>query len=121
MTRVAVVDDVADNRLLICAMLEDDFELIEYEDGPTALAGLANTAVDLVLLDISLPQMDGFEVLRRLRERPAMARVPVVALTAHAMIGDRERFIAAGFAEHVAKPVTNPAALAELLQRLTSA
>lgn len=118
MKRVAVVDDVPDNRLLICSMLEDDYELDEYADGPSALEGLAATAVDLVLLDISLPQMDGFEVLKRLRASAAHARTPVVALTAHAMIGDRERFIAAGFAEHVAKPVTDPAALIELIARL---
>jgi two-component system sensor histidine kinase/response regulator len=68
-----------------------------------------------VLLDISLPGMDGFEVLRRLRERSAM---PAVALTAHAMAGDRKRFLDAGFAEHVAKPITDPGALRSLIERL---
>jgi two-component system, cell cycle response regulator DivK len=103
--RLAVVEDNPDNRLLLQALLADDYELRDYEDGPTALAGMAQDHPELVLLDISLPGMDGAEVLRRLRTSEATARIPVIALTAHAMSGDRERFLALGFDGYVTKPI----------------
>jgi CheY-like chemotaxis protein len=105
MKRIAVVEDNPDNRLLVRAILDDAYELDEYETGATALVGLARNRPDLVLLDISLPEMDGTEVLRRLRADPALAGLPVIALTAHAMTGDREKYLAAGFNEYVTKPI----------------
>jgi CheY-like chemotaxis protein len=66
---------------------------------------MAGRPPDLVLLDISLPGMDGPEVLKRLRADPALTRLPVIALTAHAMAGDRERFLALGFNGYVTKPI----------------
>ena len=105
--RVAVVEDNPDNRLLVRAILEDRYEVEEYENGPDALAGLARSRPDLLLLDISLPGMDGVEVLRHVRADPRLAALPVVALTAHAMAGDREKFLAAGFDEYVTKPIVD--------------
>jgi len=105
--RIAVIEDNADNRLLVGAILEDLYLLDEYASGPEALAGLARDRPDLVLLDISLPEMDGMEVLRRLRADPALASLPVLALTAHAMRGERERFLACGFNGYVSKPITD--------------
>ncbi|HZW08214.1 MAG TPA: response regulator, partial [Phycisphaerales bacterium] len=99
--RLALIEDNADNRLLLEAILGELYDLDEYEAGPDALAGLPRRPPDLVLLDISLPGMDGVEVLRRLRADPEFARVPVVALTAHAMAGDRERFLGLGFDGYV--------------------
>ncbi len=103
--RIAVVEDNPDNRLLLEALLSDRYSLDEYEDGPAALMGMALTPPDLVLLDISLPEMDGPEVLKRLRAHPALQRLPVIALTAHAMTGDREKFLALGFDGYVTKPI----------------
>ena len=103
--RIAVVEDNPDNRLLLQALLVDLYRIDEYEDGPAALIGMALTPPDLVLLDISLPEMDGPEVLRRLRAHPALRRLPVIALTAHAMTGDREKFLAMGFDGYVTKPI----------------
>ena len=74
--RIAVVEDNPDNRLLLQALLEDRYDIDEYEDGPSALAGLAAAAPALVLLDISLPGMDGSEVLRRIRALPGLVRPP---------------------------------------------
>jgi len=117
--RLAVVEDNPDNRLLLQALLDDKYDIDEYEDGPSALAGMAASPPALALLDISLPGMDGSEVLRRLRATPALAATPVIALTAHAMSGDRERFLAEGFDGYVTKPIVDEeilyAAIAALL------
>ena len=111
MNRIAVVEDNPDNRLLLQAMLGDVYELEEYENGIDALKGLTSRPADLVLLDISLPGMDGLEVLRRLRDDASTAKLPVIALTAHAMAGDRERFLAAGFDGYLTKPIASDAEL----------
>lgn len=109
--RIAVVEDNADNRLLLQALLEDDYDLTEYETGHQAIEGLPHAHPDLVLLDISLPEMDGTEVLAWIREHPELARTPVIAVTAHAMAGDRERYLAAGFDEYVSKPIVDETVL----------
>jgi two-component system cell cycle response regulator DivK len=107
MKTIAVVEDNADNRLLLGAILSDRYEVIEYEDGVAALAGLRRRRPDLVMLDISLPGMDGCEVLRQLRADAALRDLPVIALTAHAMAGDREHYLAQGFDHYVAKPIVD--------------
>ncbi|MCB1034207.1 MAG: response regulator, partial [Acidobacteria bacterium] len=81
------------------------FELAEYGNGPDGLAGMRAHRPDLVLLDISLPGMDGLEVLREIRGDDVLRGLPVVALTAHAMSGDRERLLAAGFDSYISKPI----------------
>lgn len=115
---IAYVEENADNRLLLKAILEDGYEVVEYETGPDALAGLRRRKPDLVILDISLPAMDGIEVLRRIRADPALVGLPVMALTAHAMAGDRERLLAAGFDGYVAKPIVDEGILLGAIQRL---
>ena len=117
---VAVVEDNADNRLLVDAMLGDRFELHEYSNGADALVGLRVRRPDLVLLDVSLPGMDGREVLANIRRDATLRHVPVVALTAHAMRGDRERYLAIGFDEYVAKPIVDEDALVRVIERLVS-
>jgi len=104
---IAIVDDNDDNRLLLRAMLEDRCEIVEYESGPAALDGLAHAVPDLVLLDISLPHMDGVQVLGRIRADERLRGLPVLALTAHAMAGDREKYLAAGFDGYIAKPIVD--------------
>ncbi len=103
--RIAVVEDNPDNRLLLQALLAELYQIDEYEDGASALDGMTASPPDLVLLDISLPEMDGPEVMKRMRTTPALASLPVVALTAHAMTGDREKFLAMGFDGYVTKPI----------------
>lgn len=118
---IAVVEDNADNRLLLQAILDHRFDLREYENGAEALDGLRRAPPDLVLLDMSLPGMDGLEVLRRLRADPALSGLPVVALTANAMRGERERCLAAGFDEYVTKPIVDSRALVHLIDRCLAA
>jgi len=115
MKKIAVVEDNPDNRLLVQAILEDLYDVVEYETGPEALEGMENDPPDLVLLDISLPGMDGAEVLRRLRESPRLKTLPVVALTAHAMAGDREKYLKAGFDDYVTKPILDEGILLEVI------
>src|SRR5438093_5355067 len=93
MSTLAVVEDNADNRLLLDAILGDQYDLIEYENGADALSGFERSRPDLVLLDIALPGMDGNEILRRIRDDARLRDVPVIALTAHAMAWDREKFL----------------------------
>ena len=121
MARIAVVEDNPDNRLLLQALLEDRHELTEYENGADALDGMRASPPELVLLDISLPRMDGTEVLRRMRGDPALADVPVIALTAHAMSGDRDRFLDQGFDDYVAKPIVDELILFASIDRLLRA
>jgi len=115
---LAVVEDNADNRLLLQAILGDVYDLVEYENGPDALAGLAKSRPALVLLDISLPNMDGTEILARIRADANLRTLPVIALTAHAMAGDREKYLAAGFDDYVTKPIVDENKLFDAIKRL---
>ena len=108
MKRLAVIEDNPDNRLLVRAILEDRYELVEFESGRAALESMSEDPPDAILLDISLPEMDGTEVLGVIRETESLRSLPVIALTAHAMVGDRERFLAAGFDQYVSKPILDP-------------
>ena len=117
MKKIGVVEDNPDNRLLVQAMLEDRYELTEYETGTEAVAGLGEDLPDLILLDISLPEMDGTEVLAWIRTQDALKNTPVIALTAHAMAGDREKYLRAGFNDYVTKPIVDEAVLTEAIER----
>lgn len=117
MKKIAVVEDNPDNRLLVRVILESLYEVSEYEDGFSALEGLPKNPPDLVLLDVSLPEMDGTEVLQRLRASPDLRHLPVIALTAHAMAGDREKFMAQGFDDYVTKPIVDENLLLEAIQK----
>jgi CheY-like chemotaxis protein len=114
---IAVVEDNEDNRLLLRAFLADQYDLVEYTCGAAALCAFQVTIPDLVLLDISLPGMDGMEVLARIRGDGRFRHLPVIALTAHAMAGDRERFLAAGFSDYVAKPIVDEKVLLRAVKR----
>jgi len=120
MKKIAVVEDNPDNRLLVRVILESLYEVTDYETGFAALEGLHRQKPDLVLLDISLPEMDGGEVLRRIRADGNLHDLPVIALTAHAMAGDREKYLAAGFNDYVTKPIVDETILLEAIQRLLS-
>jgi two-component system, cell cycle response regulator DivK len=116
--RIAVIEDNADNRLLARAILEGLYQTVEYESGPDALAGMRAWPPALVLLDISLPVMDGTEVLQHMRADAALKELPVIALTAHAMAGDREKYLGLGFDAYVAKPILDERILLAEIDRL---
>jgi len=119
--KIAVVEDNPDNRMLVQALLEDRYEISEYETGVQAVEGLGSDVPDLILLDISLPEMDGTEVLAWIRGQDALKDLPVIALTAHAMAGDRDKYLAAGFNDYVTKPIVDEDVLIEAIERCLSA
>lgn len=117
MKKIVVVEDNPDNRLLVRVMLEDRYSVTTYETGLDALEGLKHENPDLILLDISLPHMDGTEVLRQLRANISLCHIPVIALTAHAMAGDREKYLGAGFNDYVPKPIVDETLLLAAIER----
>ena len=117
MTTIAVVEDNADNRLLLQALLAERYELVEFDNGVDALAGLSASLPDLVLLDISLPGMDGNEILARIRADERLRALPGIALTAHAMSGDREKYLNEGFNDYITKPIIDEAVLLDAIER----
>lgn len=101
-----VVDDNRANQLLAAAVLERDGFIVDIaESAASALKSLSEHRPDLILMDIQLADEDGLALTRQLRAQPATASIPVVALTAHAMAGDREEAIAAGCAGYITKPI----------------
>ncbi len=101
---VLVVDDNEHNREYARQALAARWDVRGAADGEAALRAVTERRPDLVLLDLSMPRLDGWEVLRRLRRDPATARLLVVGCTAHAMAGDRERVLSGGFDAYLAKP-----------------
>ena len=115
---LAVVEDNADNRLLVRAILGDQYHVREYVNGADALAAFTGGEIpDVVLMDISLPGINGIEVLASMRADEHLAHLPVVALTAHAMDGDRAALLDAGFDEYVAKPIFDESVLVRAVER----
>jgi CheY-like chemotaxis protein len=123
--KIAIIDDLEDNRVIMRKVLELDFTVSDYSDGASALQDLPADPPDLLLLDISMPGMDGFQVLERLRANPRLERVVVVAFTAFANADDAHLYTAAGFDHLIGKPVLDIHALRVelrgLMDRLTTA
>jgi CheY-like chemotaxis protein len=104
--RVLVVEDNEKNMKLFRDVLDaSGYRTLEATTGGEAVAMASEHTPDLVLMDIQLPDLDGVQALHRLRADPRTAGIPIVALTAQAMQGDRERFLAAGFDGYMSKPV----------------
>ena len=118
MTKILIAEDNAVNRELLRELLEmRGYAVVEACDGDEALRMIEQTQPDLLLLDIGMPVLDGFAVVRKIRENPRLASLPVVAVTAYAMQGDRERILNSNFDGYLSKPV-NSRSLAEELDRL---
>jgi two-component system cell cycle response regulator DivK len=106
MTKILVAEDNPSNRELFRELLESwGYEVVEAVDGEAALRAAGEVNPDALLLDIQMPLLDGYEVLRRLRQDPKLAHLRVMALTAFAMRGDREKALAAGFDAYHSKPI----------------
>ena len=108
MKTLFLVEDNQDNADLIRDLIGDSYHLICFSDGPSALAALAKVegiVPDLLLLDISLPGMDGTTLLHQIRLQERLKHIPALALTAHAMKSDKENLIAAGFNAYLSKPI----------------
>lgn len=106
MRRILVVEDNPMNMELVTFLLQSNgMEVTQAVDGTEALERAKNNLFDLVLMDIQLPGIDGLEVMKKMRENPALQKMPVVALTAHAMEGDEKKFIDAGCIGYISKPI----------------
>ena len=105
--KVLVVDDDARNIFALTSLLENqDMEVLSATDGRTAIDLIAETPdLSLVLMDIMMPEMDGFETIKEIRKIPDFRTLPILALTAKAMKGDREKCLSAGASDYIAKPV----------------
>src|SRR5512132_3713763 len=106
MKKILIADDKASSRELVRTVLERcGYEVIEAADGAEALARALAQQPDLIVLDLHMPVMDGFGVVQRLRAEARFTATPVLALTASAMHGDREKALAAGFSSYITKPI----------------
>ena len=105
MKTILIVEDVELNRDLLVQLLEDDYRLVLAEDGQAALEKAAQVRPDLILMDLSLPRMDGWEATRRLKADGSLSKIPVIVLSAHAMRGDEERARASGCDDFLTKPI----------------
>jgi CheY-like chemotaxis protein len=118
MRKVLVAEDNAVNRELLRELLEiRGYAVTEACDGEEAVAKLEQARPDILLLDLGMPKLDGFGVVRHIRASPGLASLPVLAVTAYAMRGDREEVLKAGFDGYLSKPI-NATALAEEMGRL---
>lgn len=105
MKKILIVEDVEFNRDLLMQILDEDYAVVTADDGAAGVAKVAAERPDLVLMDLSLPVIDGWEATRRIKADPSTASIPVIALTAHAMSGDEEKAKAAGCDDFLTKPV----------------
>jgi CheY-like chemotaxis protein len=103
--KILVVEDVEYNRDLLVQLLEEDFEILTASDGAAGIEAAVRDRPDLILMDLSLPGVDGWEATRRLKARPETEAIPVVALTAHAMQGDEDKARACGCDDYLTKPI----------------
>jgi CheY-like chemotaxis protein len=114
--RILVVEDNHDNMTLIADVIQTlGYDVIQAMDGQKGIEAAVAHKPDLILMDLSLPIMDGWTATRHIKSDPEIQHIPVIALTAHAMVGDRERALAAGCDDYVTKPIN----LGDLAVKLT--
>jgi len=117
--RILVVEDQEDNRQILRDLLANaGFEMIEAEDGQQALTQAAKHKPDLILMDIQLPLLDGYEATRQIKADPALKDIPIIVVTSYALSGDEEKAHAAGCDAYVAKPFSPRALLAKIREYL---
>lgn len=115
--RILVVEDNRDNMTLIVDVLASlDYEVLQATDGEQGVELAGKEVPDLILMDLSLPRMDGWAATRAIKSQPALTHIPIIALTAHAMVGDRERALEAGCDDYISKPIN----LQELATKLST-
>jgi two-component system cell cycle response regulator DivK len=115
MTKVLVIEDNDRNRYLITFLLKGaGYEVIEAITGEEGIETVMRERPDLVLMDIQLPGIDGYEATRRIRASPSNTKVPIIALTSNAMTGDHERALAAGCTGYIEKPINTDTIIREI-------
>ncbi len=115
MLKILLVEDNEDNReMLARRLVRKGYQVIEAVDGSECVAQALLQMPDLILMDMSLPILDGWEATRQIKSNPATSNIPVIALTAHAMAGDREKAVDAGCDDYDTKPIDMPRLLGKI-------
>lgn len=112
--KILVVDDTDWNRDLLVQLLEDDYDLVQAVDGEQAVKKTEQERPDLILMDLGMPVMDGWEATRRIKANSELKHIPVIAVTSHAMVGDEIQARDAGCDDYVPKPIDET----ELLEKI---
>lgn len=115
--KILIVDDTDWNRDLLVQLLEDDYEIAQAVDGEEGVRVASAERPDLILMDLGMPVMDGWEATRRIKADAALKHIPVIAVTSHAMVGDEVSAREAGCDDYIAKPV-DEVLLMEKIRRL---
>ena len=118
MKRILIVEDVDFNRDLLEQILEDTYEILIATDGADGIALAEREKPDLILMDLSLPVIDGWEATRRIKSDPALAGIPIIALTAHAMQGDEDKARASGCDDYLSKPIDEDILIEKIVRLL---
>jgi two-component system, cell cycle response regulator DivK len=118
MKRILVVEDMEFNRDLVVQLLEDTYEVLTAVDGVEGMRVAEHEHPDLILMDLSLPVIDGWEATRRLKANAALRDIPIIALSAHAMTGDAERALQSGCNDYLSKPLDEDLLFAKLAKFL---
>ena len=119
MPKILIVEDNEENRDALSRRLQRrGFEVVMAFDGKLGVAAAKSEMPDLILMDMNMPEVDGWEATKQVKADPATAHIPVIALTAHAMAGDRDRAVAAGCVDYHTKPVELPKLLGQIEQIL---
>jgi two-component system, cell cycle response regulator DivK len=118
MKKILVVEDVAFNRDLIVQLLEDTYEVLTAVDGVEGLHVAEHARPDLILMDLALPGIDGWEATRRLKTHIELRHIPIIALSAHAMLGDAEKALQSGCDDYLSKPLDEDLLFAKLAKFL---
>ena len=114
MKKILVVEDIEFNRELLVQLLEDTYEVVTANDGAVGIETAEDTLPDLILMDLSLPVIDGWEATRRIKSNDRLKHIPVIAVTAHAMQGDEEKARSAGCDDYLTKPIDEDLLLEKL-------
>jgi two-component system, cell cycle response regulator DivK len=116
---ILVVEDQEDNRQILRDLLSNaGYDMVEAEDGEQALEAVTRQRPDLILMDIQLPIMDGYEATRRIKADPALKAIPIIVVTSYALSGDEDKARAAGCDDYVAKPFSPRALLVKIREYL---
>jgi len=112
--KILVVDDTEFNRDLVVQLLEEDYTVLEAVDGEQGVKAAEHEKPDLILMDLGMPVMDGWEATKRIKANDALKQIPIIAVTSHAMVGDEIEARKAGCDDYLAKPIEEDALIRKI-------